>query len=302
MKSALVVGASGFVGRALLSHLGPERGVGTWHSKPAEGLVRFDAVTERLSDLRRLPSDLTHVFVPFGLVNPEACARDPEGTAKINVDSVIRLLEDAMATGLVPIFVSTDYVYDGSRGMRTEDEAQSPNTEYGRQKVAVERWLQSRAEPWLIARLSKVVSGDTTTHSVLGQWVNDIRTGNRMRSATDQVFSPAYVDDLAIAMIRLAEAGARGIFHVAGPEAMSRYDLNMLLVEAVRSVDPKVTSVVQPCSLRDIPFAEERPLNTSLSTAKLESVVEWRFRSMMEVCRKVAEMEFASDGQDKQER
>jgi dTDP-4-dehydrorhamnose reductase len=35
----------------------------------------------------------------------------------------------------VPIFVSTDYVYDGTRGMRVEDE----HTEYGRQKTAVER-------------------------------------------------------------------------------------------------------------------------------------------------------------------
>jgi dTDP-4-dehydrorhamnose reductase len=292
MKRALVVGGSGFVGRALLSHLGSERGIGTWHSKQADGLVHFDAVNRGLSDLRRALPDLSHVFVPFGLINPELCARDPAGTAKINVDSVVRLLQDAIDARLVPIFVSTDYVYDGTRGMRVEDEPQIPNTEYGRQKTAVERWLQGRVEPWLIARLSKVVSGDTGTHSVLGQWVNDIRAGKRMRSATDQIFSPAFVDDVAAAMIQLAETGATGIFHVAGPEPISRYDLNVLLVEAARWVDPTVTSMVETCSLREIPFLESRPLNTSLSTAKLEATIDWRFRSMAEVCRDIAQAEF----------
>ena len=71
------------------------------------------------------------------------------------------MLSDA---GLVPVFVSTDYVYDGRKISPAEDEPQTPNTEYGRQKTAVERWLADRNEPWLITRLfPKFVSGDTTT-------------------------------------------------------------------------------------------------------------------------------------------
>ena len=64
------------------------------HAKPTEDMLPFDATRERLSELRkRLPADITHVFVPFGLVNPEQCARDPSGTAEINVASVIRVFE-----------------------------------------------------------------------------------------------------------------------------------------------------------------------------------------------------------------
>jgi dTDP-4-dehydrorhamnose reductase len=294
MQRALVVGGSGFVGRALLSQLGRDRGVGTWHSKPTTGLAQFDAVTGRLSELlHALPSDITHVFVPFGMIHPEQCARDPAGTRTVNVDSVIRLMEDAFSAGLVPIFVSSDYVYDGSRPLRTEDEPQAPNTEYGRQKAAVERWLQARREPWLVARLSKVVSGDTATHSILGQWVNDIRNGRPMRSATDQIFSPVFVDDVAGAMIRLAEANLQGIYHVAGPEPMSRYDLNRLLVESIRAVDARVEASVEGCSLRDIRSLEQRPLNTSLSIAKLQAAIAWPFVSMTDLLRAIATAEFA---------
>jgi dTDP-4-dehydrorhamnose reductase len=294
MQRALVVGGSGFVGRAILSQLGSDRAIGTWHSKPTTGLVRFDAVTGRLSQLLgALPRDITHVFVPFGMINPEQCARDPTGTKKVNVDSVIRLMEDAFSAGLTPIFVSTDYVYDGSRALRTEDEPQLPNTEYGRQKAAVECWLGAREEPWLVTRLSKVVSGDTATHSVLGQWVNDIRNGSPMRSATDQIFSPAFVDDVAGAMIRLAEANLQGIYHVAGPQPMSRYDLNLLLAESIRAVDPRVKASVETCGLRDIPFLEQRPLNTSLSVGKLQAAIAWPFLSMADLCRAIARAEFA---------
>jgi len=289
---ALVIGGSGYVGRAILARLGAARGIGTWHRHAVEGLRQFDAAAGLRTLLRDLPNDMSHVFVPYGLINPEACARDPVATAKVNVDGVVRLLEDAFAAGLKPIFVSTDYVYDGTRGMRTEDEPQSPNTEYGRQKAAVERWLQARPEPWLIARLSKVVSGDTATHSVLGQWVNDIRAGTPMRSATDQVFSPAHVDDIAGALVALAEADLTGIYHVAGPAPLSRYDLNVMLVDAVRAADPGLSPAVEPCSLRDIPFLERRPLDTSLSVAKLRGATGSPFRSMAQACREVAAMHF----------
>ena len=294
MKRALVIGGSGFVGQTLVTRLGRDRGIGTWHAKPTKDMIQFDAMRGRLSELRKqLPADMSHVFVPFGLVNPEQCAHDPSGTAEINVVSVIRVLEDALTAGLVPVFVSTDYVYDGRKLLPSEDEPQRPNTEYGRQKAAVERWLMQRPEPWLIARLSKVVSGDTATHSVLGQWINDIRARRPMRSATDQIFSPASVDDIAGAMIRLAETGSIGVYHVAGPEPISRYELNMMLMEAVRSMDERIGGIVERCSLRDIAFLEERPLNTSLCTRKLQNAIAWQFQPMRSLCQDIARSEFA---------
>ena len=64
MQRALVVGGSGFVGKALLSQLGADRGVGTWHRKPTRGLAQFDAVTGRLSELlRALPEDLSLIHI-----------------------------------------------------------------------------------------------------------------------------------------------------------------------------------------------------------------------------------------------
>jgi dTDP-4-dehydrorhamnose reductase len=290
---AIVIGASGFVGRTILSQLGPDRAVGTGHNQAGPGLVHFDALAHGFADLQRqMGGDFTHVILAHGAINPEQCARDPAGTAKINVESITRLMSEILAAGLTPVFLSTDYVFDGTCGLRTEDEPQCPNTEYGRQKAAVEQWLQAHSEPWLIARLSKVVSGDRNIHSVLGQWVNDIVDGRSMRSATDQIFSPLHVDDIAVAIIKLAEQGDTGIYHVAGSDALSRYDLNKLLVGCIQAVDPGVKAVVESCSLRDINFLEQRPLNTSVSVEKLRKAVDVPLRSMAQVCREIAEAQF----------
>ncbi len=114
-----------------------------------------------------------------------------------------------------------------------------------------------------------------------------------MRSATDQIFSPALVDDVVGAMIRLAEANLQGIYLVAGPQPMSRYDLNLLLAESIRAVDPRAEASVETCGLRDIPFLEQRPLNTSLSVGKLQAAIAWPFLSMADLCRAIARAEFA---------
>jgi dTDP-4-dehydrorhamnose reductase len=289
----LVVGASGFVGRHLARLLGPQRCVATYHSRPIHDGVRFDARMERLSDLLpTLRPPITHVFILYGAIDMEGCARDPQGTAKINVDSVLRMIEDTVAYGARVVYVSTDYIFDGRRGLWREDDAAHPVMEYGRQKLAIETYLRGLDAPWLATRLSKVVGGETATHSMLGQWVLDIRAGRTMRCASDQIFSPAWVEDVAAGMIELAEGGHTGLVNLAGPTPYSRLGLLELLVSCIRDVQPSVKADIVPVSLHDMPFLEKRPLDTSLDTTRLRRLVTRAFTPMPELCRAVAREHF----------
>jgi dTDP-4-dehydrorhamnose reductase len=290
---ALVIGGSGFVGQSLLHQLGPDASIGTFHQKFFPGGIPFDAAAEDYRTLRqRLPDGLTHVFVNHGIVNPEACAADPAGTARVNVDSICRLLEAAMADGLFPIFLSTDYVFDGTRGGWTEADTPRPVTQYGLQKLAVERYLQGQPGPSLVVRLGKVVGAQVDIHSVLGQAVPEFRAGKPMRLATDQIMAPVWVQDAAALLLRLAAERATGLFHIAGPERYSRLALMALLQNAIQAVDPSVRVVMTPCSLHDLPFRERRPLDTSLSNGKLQARYAWPFKPMAALCAEIAEAEF----------
>ncbi len=282
---AIVVGASGFVGRALLASLGPARGVGTCHRNPLPGGVAFDATAERFRDLlARLPGPFSHAIFLHGIIDVERCAADPVGTARVNVDGLGRMIDDALGAGLVPVFSSSDYVFDGARGGYRETDPADPCTEYGRQKLAVEQYLAAVTEPWLVVRLSRVVGTMRGTHSVLGPWIDALRAGGKMRLAVDQRFSPVDVRDVAGGWTRLLETGATGLFHLAGPLAYSRMALLQLLRHHLRRVDLSIATELEPCSLHDLPFRERRPLDTSLIIDKLQTHLAWPFRRMEDVC------------------
>jgi dTDP-4-dehydrorhamnose reductase len=292
MRRALVVGGSGFLGGRIAALLG-DRGIATFRSAAVPGGVRFDATTERLADLLpTLPGDLSHVIVPFGAIDMEGCARDPKATSAVNVVAVIGVLKDALDAGLKPVFISTDYVFDGTKALWRETDPAWPRMAYGAQKLAVEAWLGTLAAPWTVVRLSKIVSGDVKTHSMLGQWVNEVKAGKPQRCAQDQFLAPAWVDDLAGAVVKLADVGATGLFHAAGPERFSRIALLTLLLDKIREVDPAARVPVTPCGLHELPFLEKRPLDTSLSTAKLQEAVAWPFKTMSELCGEIAREHF----------
>jgi dTDP-4-dehydrorhamnose reductase len=194
------------------------------------------------------------------------------------------MIDDTLTAGLVPVYASSDYVFDGTRGGYREADPPTPCTEYGRQKLVVEQTLAAVTEPWLVVRLSRVVGTARGTHSVLGPWIDELRGGGKMCLAVDQRFSPADVRDVAGSWTQLLETGATGLFHLAGPSAYSRMALVQLLRHHLLRVDPSILSELEPCRLHDLSFRERRPLDTSLMIDNLQARLAWPFRRMDDVC------------------
>jgi dTDP-4-dehydrorhamnose reductase len=292
LTRALVVGASGFFGRRALSTLGT-RGVGTYKTRGFAGGVAFDALTMRIDDvLGQVGGSFSHALIPYGAIDMEGCSLRPAETSAVNVVGMVRLIHDLLDRKIVPVFCSTDYIFDGGRARWRETDPAFPRMAYGAQKLAVEAWLGTRREPWLVVRFSKVVSGDRDQQGQLGQWVNDIAAGKAQRCADDQFYSPGFVDDLAGAVVALMETGAEGIYHVAGPERFSRLALLQLLASKIAVFRPDILPPIMPAKLAEMPFSEQRPLDTSLSIDKLQARVKWPFRTMESLCDEIARTHF----------
>jgi dTDP-4-dehydrorhamnose reductase len=284
----LIIGASGFVGARLFSILGPDNAVATYNNRPVAGGLAFDAVNMRLADsVLKRHVGLTHAFVFHGITNIDACARDPQGTARVNVDSVCAVIDDLVEHGIVPVFASSDAVFDGSRGMWTEEDLVNPILTYGRHKARVEHHMQEKSCPWLVVRLAKMLGTEIGHVDVLGDWMDKLESGAVIHCARDQVFSPVDVDDAARALIRLADGGFTGVFHVCGPRPVTRLELLEMLVSEVRR-NRDVAAQIVPCNLRDFEFAEPRPLDTSMSPRKLYDALGAGCEDMNAVCRKAA--------------
>jgi dTDP-4-dehydrorhamnose reductase len=288
----LIIGASGFIGARLLSLLGPDNAVATYFNRPVAGGVVFDAVSMRLADtVLKRHKGLTHAFVLHGITKIDACARDPQGTARVNVVSVCKVIDDLIDHGIMPVFASSDAVFDGTRGMWTEEDLVNPILTYGRHKAQVERYLQEKSSRWLVARLAKVSGAGPRQADILSDWMDKLESGAEIHCARDQVFSPLDVDDAIDAMLGLAEGGHSGIFHVCGPRPVSRLQLLQMLIEEIDKYrERELPARIIPCSIRDplLKFAEPRPFDLSMSPGKLYATLGRSFDDPREICRKAA--------------
>ena len=285
----LIVGASGGVGRSLHAALGADSIATHWRTPVAESM-RFDAGTMRLSDVLTGDSRVTHAFLLHAQTSMDACARDPAARV-LNVDATCRLIDELLERGITPVFASSDAVFDGVTGLRTEEDPASPVLEYGRQKLEVEQYLQRNAERWLIVRLAKVV-GTRMSGDLLEGWMNELEAGTLIKCARDQILSPVHVDDVVGALVLLVRGNHTGIFHMAGPDVISRWDLLQLLIDELskrRKLDPNVAA----CLLADLPFVEPRPKDSSLSAAKLRATLGIDMLDMRSACSRAADAHVA---------
>ena len=283
--TVLLLGASGFLGPALQQAFAPGEALATHCRHPRECSVFFDACATPIADLIGQGEIRSRAaIVLFATTAIDTCARDPVGTAEINVGAAIRTIDQLQEMGVKPVFVSSDAVFDGSRAMWREDDEANPILTYGRQKLEVERYVAALPAPWLIVRLPKLLSPAADPRCMLTGWCEALGRSGTIRCAVDQFFTPAAVDDAARAIAALVRTDAQGLYHIGGPRRLGRYELLGALLAVYRRYLP-VHAEVAECSLRDLPFVEPRPLDTSLDSSRYAAGRRGLFRDPDEIVR-----------------
>jgi dTDP-4-dehydrorhamnose reductase len=281
----IVLGGSGFLGPALRVAAGPAGVMLTHCAHPAPGSVFFDArrssVAQLVDSVGRRPSA---ALIFFGITNIDACARDPVGTARVNVESVIRVIDELRSLEITPVFTSSDAVFQGDHAWWSEEQLVRPILTYGRQKLEVERHLAAQPGRWLAVRLPKLLSATRNARCMLTGWVEALGRDGTILCATDQYFTPAEAGDASRAILQLIASGASGLFHLGGPERLSRRDLlRAVEQEYVRFAQPRAR--IKECSLRDIPVTEARPLDLSMDSTRLRTLIGDMLRPASEIAR-----------------
>jgi dTDP-4-dehydrorhamnose reductase len=284
----LVIGGSGFIGRRLVPHLGPERVIATFHHAPFAGGVQFDSATMRAADRFLVGRHgITHGIVLQGITGIDRCALAPEETARVNVDGTINVINDLLDAGVVPIYASSDSVFDGSRGPCSEADPVCPILTYGRQAATVEAYLRNLSAPWVIARLTKVVASYPTPRNILSEWIEAIYRRDLIRCAYNQILSPIDIDDVVAALTFFVNNELRGLYNVCGPLPLPRLELlNTLLSFAGPRL--RAAARIEICSLSDLPFAEPRPKNCSLSDRKFAAASGLAAASPEQICARLS--------------
>jgi len=278
-RGALVVGATSPVGSAIFRELSQRyEVVGTHHRNPDGNTVPFDLADD---DPGALPVDwdtLGAIVVAGGLTKLDACARDPDASARVNVDGTLRLIQHAQHSGIAPIFLSSDAVFSGELPHplprpKTETDPVDPITAYGRQKRAVEDVLLGSTGT--VLRLSKLVSTRPEDGGFLPDLAAQLLRGEPLRAATDQFLNLTWTVDVArVVGFAIAES-LFGLWHVAAEPVRSRYDWSIALARELGVSE----GLVQPCSLSDFEFLEPRPKDCSLNGSRLQQRLRWTLRA-----------------------
>jgi dTDP-4-dehydrorhamnose reductase len=289
----LILGASGFIGSRLMQAWPAGECVGTYLHRPIANGVRFDIATERLSERLLLRGHgFTHAVLAQGVTKLDQCALSPELSNAANVRGPLRAIADLLDAGVHPIFLSSDAVFDGKSGPRSEAEEPCPILEYGRQKVAVEAYLRSQNSSWTILRLCKVVAGFTDERNMLAAWLGKAVRGEPILCATDQILTPVDIDDVVRAVTFFANTGTSGLFHVAGSQSITRHALLLELLKHVPD-EQRERANIQTCRLAEICSPEPLPVNCGLQNDKLRATLDWEPVTMANVCRNLCQNVFS---------
>ena len=269
----LVLGGSGFLGREIIRQalLGRHHVTATFHTRalPSAG------VDWRPLDLRHR-ADVTALVAwlrPDVIINVAYRQGDWATTA----DGAIHVALAVASIASRLVHVSSDAVFAGTKPSYDETDLPDPTTPYGAAKAAAETAVKAITPTAVIARTSLIIGdGDSPQE----QQVHALASGGRAGTLfTDDVRCPVHVTDLAAALLQLAASAHFGVHHVAGADAVSRYELGILIARRDGLDATKITAGLRAES--GIPG----PIDVRLDCTRTQARLATRLRGAREFLR-----------------
>jgi len=264
----LIIGANGLVGRRL-GRFFSERGdswMGTRNKRGETGLLELDI------------TDSAGLAALFFRVSPRAvfacanlaggvdfCERNPEAAAAFHLEAVKNLGGFCGDKRSTLFFISTDYVFDGTKGPYKEDDEANPLNVYGKLKLEAENWIKTNLDRYVIVRTTNIYGWDplTATPNYMMQLYRTLTSGKVFDAPSFLWGNPTYVGDLALALAELLDKGANGVYHIVGSSFINRFEW---AIEAcgVLEFDRSMVREIKNPPQTMIP----RPLKSNLDTSK----------------------------------
>jgi dTDP-4-dehydrorhamnose reductase len=190
-----------------------------------------------------IPEGVHSACIFVAVARLAACEADPVGSARINVEQTVALVDLLAARGVYTLFLSTNQVFNGDSPDVPADAPLSPISEYGRQKAQAERMLRARiadGAPIGVLRLAKVVSPGM---ALTATWTRELSAGRPIRAFTDMTMAPIPVELVAMSIARMMEDRLPVIAQLTGPRDVAYAEVGRFLAEKI-GADPRLVEPV----------------------------------------------------------
>lgn len=213
------------------------------------------------------------------LHNVDYCETHPDEAIAINAAGTLNVTQACGKADSQLIFVSTDFVFNGSGAPYTEESKPDPLSVYAKSKLLGEGYALSD-EANAVVRPSVIYSwvspSGMSQTSASGKplnfaaWlVSQLGAKKAVEIVNDQIASPTLADDLAKAILAIAESGRSGLFHTAGATPLSRFDFSVKVARRL-ALDEGLVHAISSSGLKQV---AERPANSSLISDKIRREV-----------------------------
>jgi dTDP-4-dehydrorhamnose reductase len=273
----LVTGANGLVGTKvldlLLQHPTDEPLAAYHQSRTNDYLGEFPywwldttsaADVERVLDESR-PDAVIHAGA---FTNVDGAERERDLAWASNADGTGILARACAARAVRLVYLSTEYVFDGTAGPYRETDPINPLGWYAKTKQAGEEAVVAAGGSWAIARTTVVYGYAQHVRANFVLWlVGELRAGRRVRIVDDQVGSPTLAENLAEMVLALARSHENGVFNTAGADVLSRLDFSRQIA-ATFGLDAGLMDATTTAALNQ---AAPRPLKAGLVMDKFRA-------------------------------
>ena len=157
----------------------------------------------------------------------DQCETEREACWTANVTSVENLVKACEKHNVHMVHVSTDFIFDGTRGPLHENEKPNPVNYYGESKLAAEEVVKKSKTGWSILRTVLVfgITRDMSRSNIV-LWVkNSLEQGKSIQVVNDQWRTPTLAEDLAQGCYLAAKKKATGIYNISGKDFLTPYDI-----------------------------------------------------------------------------
>ncbi|GAA4827260.1 SDR family oxidoreductase [Algivirga pacifica] len=272
-KTILITGSNGLLGQTLLELLADSSheiiGCGKGPDRfQAKGYTYYSLDISKTEDVNRLFQKVrpTHVLHTAALTQVDICEEHPKLADQVNILGTQNICQAAKNIKAHLLYVSTDFIFSGDKGMLTEDEKPMPPNYYGETKLKGEVTVQQSNIPWTILRTVLVygVVKDMSRSNII-LWVkNNLEQGNPIKVVNDQWRTPTYVKDLAKGCLLALEKEATGIYHLSGKDYMTPYQMALATADYFKLDKTLIT----PTNAQEFKEIGKRPLKTGFNIQK----------------------------------
>jgi len=272
-----ITGASGMLGKALVSHLSATNSVfatskhkvdvhknTVWHHFD---LIDADSLNQWLQEVK--PDIVIHCAA---ITNVELCEKEVDIATGVHIESTRIIANHQSIHGGRLIYISTDSVFDGnSANPYRETDATNPLNVYAKTKLEGEKFVQAMSNG-LVLRTN--IIGHTEPGRVsFAEWLLEgLIEKKPLNLFYDVYFSPLHVNDLSAIIGKIIEEPIVGLYHCASRDSISKYDFGKKMAELFELSDSNINRV----SVDNMGFKADRPKNMALNIDKISRSLSYQ--------------------------